>query len=492
MMKNLHFLLVTLFVFTFSIYGQTSDSTKTKNPPKSEEKLASIDKKNFDSWSIILGVGNIYTSGDLTSFGADDKSFDFAFNLGVTKMFNPSIGIEGYFMMGTSHTHPNLYHSNSATYLNGDTETPFFSTNLSLVFNLSNIILSGRNYQRKWNLNVYPGFGMTFHKAYFTADPLNPGPDQDWANNGSKTDQATRVYSIPLGLGLKYRLSKTFDIELRETATYYNDSNFDGRDVEFDGGANDYSFYTSLGLVWKIGSKDRYLDWVDPMDEYLEEMNEKIDKNASDQADVDGDGVPNKYDLDNETPPGVMVAGNGIALDSDKDGVPDYKDVDPFSPLGANVDSYGKELDSDGDGIGDSRDLEPNSEKGAVVNWQGVTISSGGGGMLSELIPSVFFKFDSDKLEKKSEDKLIIIAKILKKNSDIKVDVVGYADQNGDADYNKKLGARRAQAVVDFLVDIYGIDRGRLTVKTAGADEPLSESKSYYKNNRRVDFKIVD
>ena len=497
-MIKLRYLLILLFAFSLNSFAQT-DSTSVKENEvveedkkpvlEEEEDVSSIDKKNFNSWAVTLGIGNIYTSGDLSSFGAEQKSFDFAFNLGVTKMFNSSIGIEGFLMMGKSNMHPNSYHVNSPTLLNGDTETSFYSANLNLVVNLSNIILSGRSHEeRKWNLNLYPGIGMTFHKAYFT-HASDPTQNEDWGNNGSKSDQYTRVYSIPMALGVKYRLSKTFDIELRETATYYNDSNFDGRAKNTGGGGNDYSFYTGLSLVWKIGDKDRYLDWTNPLDEAYSEMSEMQEQVDNMGTDTDGDGVPDTHDIDNETPAGVMVAGNGRALDSDQDGVPDYKDVDPFSPLGASVDEYGKELDSDKDGIGDSRDAEPNSAEGAIVNWQGVTVG-GGGAMLSELVPSVFFKFDSDVLEKDSEDKLIVIAKIMQKNPDIKVDVVGYSDQNGDPDYNKKLGERRANTVIKFLSNTYGVDAGRMSAQTAGADKPLSSSKDYYKNNRRVDFVI--
>jgi OOP family OmpA-OmpF porin len=498
MILKLRYLFILLVVFSMNTFAQT-DSTSTKQNTEvkedkkpiveDEEDISPIDKKNFNSWAVTLGLGNVYTTGDLSSFGADQKSFDFGFNVGVTKMFNSSIGLEALFMMGKSNTHANSYYAGTGLPLDGDTETPFFTTNLNLVLNISNIILSGRDQKdRKWNFNLYPGFGMTFHKAYFT-HASDPTQDQDWANNGSKTDQNTRVYSIPIGAGVKYRLSKTFDIELRETATYYNDSNFDGRDKAFGGGSNDYGFYTGISLVWKIGKKDRYLDWTNPLDEAYSEMSDLQSQVEDFGKDTDGDGVPDVHDIDNETPAGVMVAGNGRALDSDQDGVPDFKDVDPFTPLGAQVDEYGKELDSDKDGIGDSRDAEPNSAKGAIVNWQGVTIG-GGGDMLSELIPSVFFKFDSAVLEKDSEDKLIIIAKIMQNNPDIKVDVVGYADQNGDPDYNKKLGARRAQTVIDFLSKTYGVDAGRMSAQTAGADKPLSTSKDYYKNNRRVDFVI--
>lgn len=493
MINRLCYLLIFALALSLNSYAQNDSSSEEKknNPPK-EENISSVDKKNFNSWAITLGLGNIYTTGDLSSFGANEKSFDLAFNLGVTKMFNSSIGLEAAFMMGKSNTHANSFHYGNGTGLDGDTETPFFTGSLNLVVNLSNIILSGRNQSdRKWNINLYPGIGMTFHKAYFT-HTSDATQNEDWGTNGSKEDQYTRVYSVPVGLGLKYRLSKSFDIELRETATFYNDSNFDGRANNTAGGSNDYSFYTNVALVWKIGKKDRYLDWTNPLDIAYNDMNDLQAKVDNMDNDIDGDGVPDSRDIDNETPAGVMVAGNGKALDSDQDGIADYKDVDPFTPLGASVDEYGKELDSDNDGIGDSRDVEPNSKEGAIVNWQGVTVGGGNSSMLSELIPSVFFKFDSANLDKESEDKLIIIAKVLHKNPEVNVEVIGYADQNGNADYNKKLGERRANTVVKFLVDVYGIDQGRLHAQTAGAEQPLSASKSHYKNNRRVDFKILD
>ena len=54
--------------------------------------------------------------------------------------------------------------------------------------------------------------------------------------------------------------------------------------------------------------------------------------------------------------------------------------------------------------------------------------------------------------------------------------VVGYADKDtGTADYNLQLSEKRANAVADALVNTYGIDRSRLTVKYDGSDvQPYS------------------
>jgi len=480
-MNRIYYLFVFAFLFSMNAYSQDKTSTAQQNEEVKKENVTAIDKSNYNSWAITLGAGNYYFTGDLFSFGAEDKSFDIGFNLGVSKMFSASMGVEASFMMANANFYPNSFGLNNND-LNGHTETTFYSGNISLVINLTNLIITGRdNAERKWNVNAYPGLGISLHGAKYYDKSGSIVADYS-------SDQLTRVYSVPVALGLKYRLSKNFDIELRETSTFYNDSNFDGRALA--DGTSDQSFYTSLSLVWKLGSKERHLDWSNPLDDAYSDVNKLQSQVDGMSTDTDGDGVPDSYDVDNETPTGVMVAGNGKALDSDQDGIPDYKDVDPFTPLGAAVDEYGNEKDSDKDGIGDSSDKEPNSKEGAIVNWQGITVSGASGGIISELIPSVFFKFDSDKLEKGSADKLVVIAKILHNYSDMSVDVVGYADQVGNADYNQKLGERRAQAVVDFLVNTYGVDKSRLNVKTAGADQPLSSSKTYYKNNRRVDFII--
>ena len=216
-------------------------------------------------------------------------------------------------------------------------------------------------------------------------------------------------------------------------------------------------------------------------------IEERLDNMSRSGKDTDGDGVPDEYDLDNETPEGVMVAGNGRALDTDKDGIEDYKDIDPFTTLGAETDQYGKELDSDFDGIANSKDIEPNTEIGAQVNWQGATIK--GNDLADALIPSIFFKLNSSSIDYKAHNDLVAIAKILSSNPKLKYRVIGYADKTGSKKYNQKLGLKRANAVIEHLATVYGIEKSRLEAGSAGADEPLSKTKSYYSTNRRVDFK---
>lgn len=92
------------------------------------------------------------------------------------------------------------------------------------------------------------------------------------------------------------------------------------------------------------------------------------------------------------------------------------------------------------------------------------------------LMTTVRFTINSDKIMPTEEVNVYNMAEWLKANPKEKVMVVGYADKDtGTAEYNMALSERRANAVADALVNNYGIDRDRLTVKYDGSDvQPYS------------------
>ena len=97
-----------------------------------------------------------------------------------------------------------------------------------------------------------------------------------------------------------------------------------------------------------------------------------------------------------------------------------------------------------------------------------------------------FFEFDSFSLTKKAELELKELSKLLNREKDWKVEVVGYADNSGSADYNKKLSEKRAKAIVSLLSE-YGVTIDTV-VKTEGlgsiASAPNNDTSS---QSRRVD-----
>ncbi len=88
--------------------------------------------------------------------------------------------------------------------------------------------------------------------------------------------------------------------------------------------------------------------------------------------------------------------------------------------------------------------------------------------------------FDFDKADIKPESKPTIeeIAKLLKKNSALKLYVVGHTDNIGSLEYNMGLSERRAQAVVRELVEEHGISKDRLRAFGVGPLSPMATNET--------------
>jgi outer membrane protein OmpA-like peptidoglycan-associated protein len=89
-----------------------------------------------------------------------------------------------------------------------------------------------------------------------------------------------------------------------------------------------------------------------------------------------------------------------------------------------------------------------------------------------------------------SQAALSEIAKLLKKESGLKVNVVGHTDNVGAMDYNMKLSRDRGEAVVKTLVTKYGIAADRLKGYGAGSLAPVAsnDTENGKAKNRRVEL----
>jgi len=105
-------------------------------------------------------------------------------------------------------------------------------------------------------------------------------------------------------------------------------------------------------------------------------------------------------------------------------------------------------------------------------------------------IYGIYFDFDSYVIKPESEPTLKAIAELLKKDTALKVYVVGHTDMTGKFEYNMELSKNRANAVVKALVNKYGISANRLKAKGVGPLCPLSTNKTEegQKLNRRVEL----
>lgn len=100
----------------------------------------------------------------------------------------------------------------------------------------------------------------------------------------------------------------------------------------------------------------------------------------------------------------------------------------------------------------------------------------------------VFFATDQSNLDGSARATLRNQAAWLKQNADVRLTIEGHADERGTREYNLALGARRANAVRDFLIS-EGVTGNRLQTISYGKERPVSlcsEESCWSKNRRAV------
>ena len=78
--------------------------------------------------------------------------------------------------------------------------------------------------------------------------------------------------------------------------------------------------------------------------------------------------------------------------------------------------------------------------------------------------------------------------------SDASIMIAGYTDSKGSDEHNRKLSAKRAEAVANYLTNKHGVETSRLSVKAYGKDSAIASNKTEEGRalNRRVEFVRVE
>lgn len=102
----------------------------------------------------------------------------------------------------------------------------------------------------------------------------------------------------------------------------------------------------------------------------------------------------------------------------------------------------------------------------------------------------ILFDVNSDKIKPESYGTIKDIANVLKENPDVKVQIVGHTDGDGDEAANLELSKKRAAAVKAFMEKEFGIDHSRLSTDGKGESQPADSNTTIVgkANNRRVEF----
>jgi OOP family OmpA-OmpF porin len=104
-------------------------------------------------------------------------------------------------------------------------------------------------------------------------------------------------------------------------------------------------------------------------------------------------------------------------------------------------------------------------------------------------------EFDIDRAVIRSEyrDEIAKVGDFMKKYPTTTAVIEGHTDNVGSYNHNMELSQRRAESVVNYLVDNFGIDRSRLTAKGYGFTRPIADNATDQgkQQNRRIEA-IID
>lgn len=138
--------------------------------------------------------------------------------------------------------------------------------------------------------------------------------------------------------------------------------------------------------------------------------------------------------------------------------------------IGGNMDKKAQELEKEMDGVTIQR-----VEEGIAVSFDS----------------GILFDFDSSALRQEGYDNLRKLAKIINRDEDTILMIVGHTDSRGDANYNLGLSERRAQSASTFMVS-QGLALSRVHIVGRGEYEPISENETDAgrQKNRRIEVAI--
>ncbi|MFH1000523.1 MAG: OmpA family protein [Bacteroidota bacterium] len=448
MAQNLHRLIVVLGLTLSSVllFAQSDNSNNNSGSGNNESGNGII--KN---WYVGVNGGGTIMLATLR-----EKPFSWAAGGVFGKQLNRKLGIQASFLLGQLH----------AEGLWGD--QPFSSNvnfkDMSLIIKLNlNDFIFDDSPRLIREFYLMGGGGLTlFNTKVINRTDNSFVTGKGWDETGTIKTGDLMTPFVPLGIGMSYNLSKTGQYFLTSEFTYRY-----SQDNNMDGGLTVPSHpvhyvYTSLGFVYIIG-KPSFSTQEITSDLIVNKVRNSVVGQVRNEMDskIKEELKPILTELENHS---KRIDENKVAID--------YVKSDVESRINAINSSFIG-------GTATSRQADGSMQTTAINQMANGSIPT---------LTSIYFAFNSVYITPDMQRELAVIAKILKKNKALKCEVAGNASNIGSPEYNLILGTKRAEAVVALLVDEFGIDKSRLTVRSNGLADPLA--KTLHNINRRVDMQL--
>lgn len=402
-----------------------------------QEQEEKENEYDFNKWSIEVAAGfHKPTTPFASGYRTDSPSFG-QFSLGTRYMFNNRFGLKLDFGYSTIKEA-----DNSLPF-----KTNYYRGSLQGVANLGSIMKF-----ETWTNTI----GLLFHAGggYSRLIPKEP----------IEPTEKDHMLSVVAGISPQFKLSNRIALttDLSVVGNVRQNYTWDGTESQFNPGFDGMKVNVSAGLTFYLGKHGKHADWS-PQDniakERLEDLEARLSKVETDLIDTDQDGVPDYLDREPNTMSGVTVDTKGVAVDKNKNGIPD--------------------------------EIESALDQRYAMKGEG---SEGTGSNIEELLNkgyvNVYFKFNSDMPETYSLGAINYLTKYMENNPSSNAELIGYADELGNPEYNQNLSEKRAKRVYDILI-ASGVSASRLTYTGGGEDASVDKSSSPARQLvRRVTFKL--
>ena len=396
----------------------------------------------YRTWSIGVNVGA--TSPKIATGGSSDFNgnvVDLGYGISVKDQLAHSFGLQldlnGGKVQGNKGAAASVVDAPSGLAFNSFS-TNFYQGTISGVVNVATIDYLRR--ENAINFFIKAGAGLASYKPTLTTT----------GNSTFSYPNRVTEFVVPIGAGVKFKLSDAVALNLGYTENLIDGDNFDGVHKGYP--TKDRYSYGYAGLEFSLGSKSKpNLEWVNPVAMMYDEL----------------------YDE---------------AL---------RKEVAALKGRVTNVENAVNDLkkDSDGDGVADQFDKCPNTPAGTVVDGSGCAIVFPKPDTTARPVPvaaaysNIQFEFDSSVLRTSSYPVLDATSADLRASGK-SVEVDGFASSEGTAAHNMRLSKDRANSVKTYLVNS-GVDAKRVKVKGFGETKPIADNSTEDGRilNRRVEFK---
>jgi len=312
-------------------FGQDSTATSKSKSMSSMSSMPMSTPKVFGgraqytTWNIGINAGVL---APVIPFGYNDylnREYNIGYGISIRKQLGHAFGLQLDGVGGKlSGSNASAVGGAKGGYRAFDTQLAYSAT-LSGVVNVATVDFIRR--KNSVNFFVSAGAGLAGYAPKVTLYNNQVVDFKGIAGNGTK--KYVHELVIPIGAGVKFRLTDKVALNLGYTANFLDGDNLDGTKITFP--HKDKFSYGYGGLEFALGGKSKpNLDWVNPVAMLYDELQDSTLR-------ITVDSLKGKV-------AGVETSITDLKKDSDGDGVRDDLDKCPNTPAGTVVDGSGCEI----------------------------------------------------------------------------------------------------------------------------------------------------